>query len=360
MVTNISKMLFITIMVFVCLSIFVRASEPDDSFVLGSLKVAAGEWQSGYLSVPEKEGIATVIPVTVINGLKKGKVLALVAGVHGSEYPPILALYRLREMIDLKQLAGTVVVVHIANLPSFQRRMIYYNPFDWKNLNRVFPGQLQGSLSQRIAYVLNEEIIKRCDYLIDLHCGDANEALIPYTYWMISGKEKMDEKSKEMALAFGLRHIIIDTTRSKELAQSKYLGNTAVLQGKPAITTEAGLLGKTDEEFIAQNVKGILSVMKLFRMIEGKAEFVSDPVWVDKYEVIYSNHDGLFYPQIKMGSAVVQGQKVGYVTDYLGKVVEELVAPFSGVILYIINTPPANKGEPLFEVGQIKASKRSR
>ena len=66
------------------------------------------------------------------------------AGVHGSEYPPILALYRLKDDDrSPKTLSGTLILVHIANLPSFQKRTIYYNPYDWKNLNRVFPGELR-------------------------------------------------------------------------------------------------------------------------------------------------------------------------------------------------------------------------
>lgn len=335
-------------------SLFTRASEKNSSFVLAELKAEAGESVSGYLSVPEKDGVGCSLPLTIINGSKKGKVLALVAGLHGYEYPPILALYRLKGMIDPKNLEGTLIFVHIANLPAFQKRIIYYNPYDWKNLNRVFPGDLQGTLSQRMAYVLKKEVIDKCDFLIDLHCGDGNEALIPYTYWMISGDKKTNEITKEMSLAFGLKHIVIDETRSKDITDSKYLGNTAILHSKPAITTESGYLGKADEESIAANIKGILSVMKLLKMIEGEAEFVSDPVWIDKYEVIYSNTDGLFYPQVKMGNYVIKGQKVGYVTDFLGNVKEEVRAPFSGIVLYIIGTPPANKGEPLFEVGRIK------
>jgi predicted deacylase len=68
----------------------------------------------------------------------------------------------------------------------------------------------------------------------------------------------------------------------------------------------------------------------------------------------YSNSDGLFYPQTKMSYYVTAGEKVGFVTDYLGKVKEELKAPFSGIILYIISTPPTSQGEPLFEVGRVK------
>jgi predicted deacylase len=321
---------------------------------LGELKVAPGEAKSGNLSVPEKEGVSSFIPVTVINGSKKGKVLALVAGVHGYEYPPLLALYRMKKMIDPQTLSGTIIMVHIANIPAFQKRIIYYNPFDWKNLNRVFPGNPEGTLSQRIAYVLTEEVIKKCDFLIDLHCGDGNEALIPYTYWMPSGDEETNEISKKMVLAFGIKYIIIDRTRTKDITDSKYMGNTAILHSKPAITTESGYLGRTDEESIIRNINGIFSVMKLFRMIEGEPDLVSDPVWIDRYQVVYSAHDGLFYPQTTMGYYVTQGQKVGYITDYLGNIKEELRAPFSGIVLYIINTPPISKGEPLFEVGRVK------
>lgn len=336
------------------LSSFLSASEENGPFQIGDLTVAAGETKSGYLSLPEKEGVGGFIPLTVVNGRRKGRVLALVAGVHGYEYPPILALYRLKKLLDPQSLSGTVVLVHIANIHAFQKRIIYYNPFDWKNLNRVFPGDPQGTISQRTAHLLTEEVIKKCDFLIDLHCGDGNEALIPYSYWMISGDEKIDEMSREMVLAFGLKHIIIDKTRSKDLSASKYLGNTAILYGKPAITTESGYLGRTDEESVARNINGMMNVMKLLGMIEGKAESVTDPVWIDHYQVIYSDLDGLFYPEVVMGAWVKEGDKVGCATDYLGDVKEELRAPFSGVILYIISTPPTNKGEPLFEVGRVK------
>jgi len=325
-----------------------------EDFVIGGARVKSGSAFSGYLAVPEKAGLGTEIPYTVIHGAKKGPVLALVAGVHAYEYPPILALYRLKDAIDPKTLRGTVLIVHIANLPSFKRRTIYYGPDDWKNLNRVFPGDPEGTMSQRIAAVLNEEVVKRADVLLDMHCGDGNEALIPYTYWMTSGEKKFDAKTRDLALAFGLSPIIIDDSRSKDLKDSKYLGNTAILQGKPAITTEAGYLGRTDEESIARNIKGVLSVMRHLDMIAGAPEPASDPVWIDKYEVVYSKWDGLFTPRLEMGTHVKQGQVVGTITDYLGRWKEDVKAPFTGILLYIIGTPPCNDGEPLFEVGRVR------
>lgn len=335
-------------------SIFAAGREEQDSFVMGSIKALPGEVVSGYLKVPEKDGVGTRIPVTIIHGKTKGTVLALVAGVHGYEYPPILALYRLKGMVDPSTLEGTLVLVHIANLPSFQRRTIYYNPFDWKNLNRVFPGDANGTLSQRIARVLNDKIIRKSDCVIDMHCGDGNEALIPYTYWMISRDKALNEATKKLALAFGIPTIIIDQERTRDSADSKYFGNTAILQGKAAITTEAGFLGGTDEKSIAMNIKGALNVMRHLKMIAGEPEPAAEPVWIDKYEVVNSNWDGLFYPLAEMGHYVAKGQKVGTVKDLLGNLKEEVRAPFAGIVLYIIGTPPTIKGEPLFEVGRVQ------
>ena len=326
-----------------------------DDFVIGGARIKAGTAVSGMLPVPAgADSPGTEIPYTVINGAKTGKVLALVAGLHAYEYPPILALYRLKTTIDPKALRGTVLMVHIANLPSFKKRTIYYGPDDWKNLNRVFPGDLQGTMSQRIAAVLNEEVVGRSDVLIDMHCGDGNEALVPYTYWMISGDKGFDAGTRDLALAFGLPHIIIDDTRGNDLKDSKYLGNTAILRGKPAITTEAGFLGRTDEESVSLNVRGVLSVLRHLGMIDGRPEPAADPVWIDKYEVVYSKWSGLFAPLAGMGSYVRAGQIVGTVTDYSGAKKEDVRAPFTGILLYVIGTPPCNEGEPLFEVGRVK------
>ena len=336
------------------ISLSLLGNEENTAIVIGEIEAAPGEIVSGYLPVAAKADPGCKIPVTVINGLKKGKVLTLVAGVHGYEYPPILALYRLKEKIDPASLSGTLILVHIANPPGFQKRIIYYNPYDWKNLNRVFPGRPDGTSAQRIAHVLVEEVIKKSDCVIDLHCGDGNEALIPYTYWMLSADQKMNEVTREMALAFGIKYIIIDDSRTQDIADSRYLGNTALLYGKPAITTESGYLGKTDEKSIVRNIHGIYSVMRLFKMIEGRPASVEEPIWIDKYEVVYSDDDGLFYPLTEMGYHVEEGEKVGYVMDALGDIKTVYRAPFSGILLYIIYTPPICKGEPLFEVGRIK------
>src|SRR5438552_4868927 len=177
-------------------------------------------FESRRIEVPASDDAGMQIPVTTIRGGGAGPVLALIAGNHGYEYPPILALQRLRALIDPATLNGTIIMVHVANMPSFLGRTVYFSPVDGKNLNRVYPGRKDGTVSERIAYVITTEVIERADYVLDLHCGDGNESLRPYVYQTVTGNQKMDEAMARMALAFGIDHIVVDRNRPTDPARS--------------------------------------------------------------------------------------------------------------------------------------------
>ena len=182
-----------------------------DNFTVGEITVPRGEQVSGFIIVPKGMDEGSKIPVTIAHGVSDGPVLALIAGTHGYEYPPITALQAVRAQIDPAALSGTIIMVHIANMPSFLGRTIYYTPGDGKNLNRMYPGDPKGSISQRIAHLLTTEVIDQADYLVDLHGGDGNEALRPYVYMPVTGDAAFDAKIEGLAVAFGLDHIVMDT-----------------------------------------------------------------------------------------------------------------------------------------------------
>ena len=348
------KIVLICLVTFLLIAAGVSLAQPEREgrvVTIGDIKALPGETASGFLEVAGGTYPDAKIPISIINGSQSGPVLALIAGVHPYEYPPIEALIRVRAQLDPQKLKGSVLLVHIANLQAFQKRIIYYNPYDWLNLNRVFPGDPEGSISLRIAHTITQEIITRCDYLIDLHCGDGNEALIPYSYWSKGGNPEVDAASKKLVEAFGI-YPIIESQRPQDPEATVYVDNTAIQMGKPAFTTESGQLGILDEESVQLLLRGIDNVLKYLNMIEGEAKDFGRPAYIKKFEVIRSNHDGLFYPLIKRGYFVQKGQPIGYVTDYFGKKLETILAPFTGQILYIIATPPANKGEPVVEVGE--------
>src|SRR4029077_2492879 len=205
-----------------CLSSFAQSP-----FTVGTATAAAGQKATGYLEVPAGVDAATNIPVVVINGAKPGKILALVSGAHGTEYTSIIAIEKLISALDRAQVTGTVILVPLVNMSSFEQKVPHLNPIDNKSMNRFYPGKADGTQTDRASFLITKQIVDRCDYLIDYHGGDLDESLRPYAYWSSTGREAQDRTSKQMVLAFGLDHIIIWRERPTDINATRYLDNTA-------------------------------------------------------------------------------------------------------------------------------------
>jgi len=318
----------------------------------GPVRVRPGTVTRGWLDVPDGVDPGTSIPLSIVRGSRSGPVLALVAGTHGYEYTSIIALQRLLPRLQPRQLRGTIILVHMANPPAFYGRRIYYGP-DGKNLNRVYPGAAGGTISERIAHVNTREVIDRATHLVDMHCGDGNESLRPYAYWLVSGNARVDRATREMALSYGLDHITIDRKRPKDPARSAYTSNTAIVRGKPALTTEAGGVGRTDDESVGAHVAGVLSLLAHLGMMDAPSVRVERPVWIEPSVVLRSPLAGVWHPAVRKMQSVAQGTLVGRVTDPFGRVLHEARAPFAGEVLYVVATPPVSAGEPLAGIGHI-------
>ncbi len=329
------------------------AADAREVSQLGTLRADAGQAVSGYLEVPALNDAGARIPVSLVRGAGDGPVLALIAGTHGYEYPGITALQRLRQSIDPQALRGTLLLVHIANPPSFYGRTIYTSPADGKNLNRVFPGRADGTLSERIAHAITTEVIAKADFLVDLHAGDGNEALRPYIYMPVTGDARLDAATRGMALAFGIDHIVIDATRIAPPDASQFVDMTALSRGIPAMTTETGQLGLNDEHHIALAEHGIQNLMRHLGMLEGAAQPNPGVVWLKDYKVITSPANGIFRATVRDGYAVAKGGLLGELFDPFGARIGEVRAPFAGVVNYVIGTPPAVEGQPLAMVSRI-------
>lgn len=319
---------------------------------VGEIVAQPGQQASGWLVVPDGVDPGTRIPVSVFNGAKPGPLLALIAGTHGSEYTSIVALQRVRARLDPAQLAGSVILVHMANPTTFYGRRIYFGP-DGKNLNRVYPGQADGTLSQRIAYAITTQVIAPATHVVDMHCGDGNESLRPYSYWQVTGDPAIDAAGKRLALAFGLDHIVVDRERPADPNRTLYTSNTAVRRGKPAITVESGGMGLTDEPSVHAQEAGALSVMADLGMLEAPSLRVEKPLFVDRSQVVTSPATGVWHPVVEKMQSVATGTLLGRLTDPFGNLLHELRAPFAGEVLYVVATPPVSEGEPLAFVGHV-------
>jgi predicted deacylase len=332
----------------------VTASAQDrETLTVGTAAARRGETARGFLEVAQGGDGALRIPVAVVHGAKPGPVLALVAGSHGTEYASIVALVDLIDALDAREIAGSVIVVPIVNMPSFEKVVPHLNPVDGKNMNRTYPGKKYGTQSERASYAVTREVVEQCDHLIDFHGGDLDESLRPYSYWSRTGREPQDRISKEMVLAFGLDHIVIATGRPEDKNASVYLENTATTRGKPSITVEAGHAGTVMREDVEALVNGTLSVMGHLKMLPGAPSPVENPVWIGALHSVAAAEGGLFRPSVERGSFVSKGMKIGAVTDFFGKTIFEARAPEAGVVLYIRAIPSAAKGETLASIGAV-------
>jgi len=323
------------------------------TFTVGTATASRGQKVTGVIQVPAGIDTALSIPVAVAHGAKAGPVLALVAGAHGTEYASIIALEKLIGLLDPEKITGTVIIVPLVNIQSFERKVPHLNPVDGKNMNRMYPGRMDGTQTDRASYLITKEVVDQCDHLIDLHGGDLDESLRPYSYWTKTGSEGQDRISREMVLAFGLDHIIISTDRPTDPNESRYLENTATIRGRPSITVEAGYAGTVEPEDVSALVNGCLSVMRYLKMLPGPVTMIEHPVWIEKILTIASEQTGVFYPLVRKGTFVEQGMKIGYVTDYVGKVIFEARAPAAGIVLYICAVPSMRKDGTIASVGVV-------
>ena len=334
-------------------AMFASAAAAQDTFTVGTASAAPGQKATGYLKVPAGVDAGTDIPVVVVRGAKPGPVLALVTGAHGTEYASIIAVEKLIQQLDPAQISGTVILVPLVNVQSFLQKVPHVNPVDGKSMNRFYPGKQDGTQTERASWLITQQVVERCDYLIDYHGGDLDEDLRPYSYWPKTGDAKHDAITRDLVLAFGIDHIILWSDRPKDPNAARYLDNAANTRGKPAIPVEAGRAGTVEADDVALLVKGTLSVMRYLKMLAGTPTFVEHPVWIGKLDTVEGGQAGIFYPLVKRGSYVEQGMKLGYITDYFGNVIEEARAPAAGVVLYVGAVPSMKKGDTVAYVGEI-------
>ncbi|WP_160717784.1 succinylglutamate desuccinylase/aspartoacylase family protein [Chitinophaga solisilvae] len=336
-------------LIFICLLAIQPALARVKDFVFSGHAVKPGTRASFEVKLPNPDGDSALLPFTVIHGRKAGPVLGLIAGIHGYEYPPIMTLQALPAHIDPQELTGTLLILHIANVAAFSGRSVYLNPADKKNLNRSFPGNAGGSITERIAHFIATTVFSRCNYIIDNHGGDASEDLHGYAGYYRYGSQTA--VSGEMAAATGFDWITPADIKPGPGEHSMYCNREAAMQNIPAITIEYGKLGNVSQEDIRVYTTALLRVIRYLRMLPGTPPPANQPMYINTRASIKSNHTGIIHTTMKSGELVRKGMKLGFITGFTGQHLEDIISPVDGVIIYLLATPPVNKGETLFSFG---------
>lgn len=333
------RLLFIVMFVGQCLA---------EDFVLGGRTIPAGTRLDFDFPVVAGTDPATEIPISIIHGAKPGRTLLITAGVHGAEFVPILGVQKFLPQVDPKLLRGTLIVARVTHIASFLRATVFYNPHDHKNLNRVFPGSPTGTQTERIAHVFTTQLLSRADALIELHAGDATESLHPFV-GVYGGAlaVKQYPLSKQIGLALGLPTVLSYRMDTPEQIQGsgRSSNRQAVADGKATVLVEIGDRGRRDERLIKQLSDGLVNMLRVMDMLPGKGRpFPPGLKWYTATASAAPKNTGIFYPLKEAGMLARKGERVGYVTDFAGKVIEEITSPADGLILYMPYAPPLNAG----------------
>jgi predicted deacylase len=325
----------------------------SSAVTVGTASPKSGEVAYGALQVPAGSDAATTIGVAVIRGDKPGKTVAFIAGSHGTEYASVVALTRLSAKIDPHALSGTVIVLPLLNVASFEQMTVHVNPVDKKGMNAGYPGNAAGTQTDRALALVADQIVKPADVVVDLHGGDLDEDLRPYSYWTRTGNAAQDEAAKALVLAFGLDHVILRDIDASNPASTRSLGGYSLAQGKTTLIAEAGRSGLVLDADVDALVNGCLNVLGALKMTTRAVKPVAQPVFVTGGSRVAADGPGMFYATAKRDTIVKESDVLGYTTDYVGRRTGEIKAPVGGLITFIRGVPSMWQGATLANVSPI-------
>jgi len=253
------------------------------------------------------------LPIVVIrNG--EGPTALFVSGNHGDEYEGQVALCKLAKSLDPKSIKGRVIIVPMANYPAAKAGK-RTSPLDNGNLNRIFPGDPDGNVTEQIAYFFETVLVPMADYICDLHSGGSSLMYNPCSLVVQpSDPSKLGELVALME-AFGAPMGFV-TAGGNGTGSTSSLSGAAERAGKLSMNTELGGAGSVDVEGVRIAERGLNNVM-VHAGILPKAAYIAPEQPMRLLELggpeyfVYATENGIFEPLAQLGDVVVAGQAAG-------------------------------------------------
>ncbi len=273
------------------------------------------------------------LPFLRVMGKADGPALLVIAGVHGDEYEGVEAIPLIFQTVQPEALRGRLLMVPLCNPPAYET-ITRSSPLDGLNLARVFPGDPDGSVSQRIAHAITGKLMKAADLLIDLHSGGLTydiPTLVGYSH----GSDDLDRRSLSAARAFGAPVL---WGHPPPVPPGRSI-SAAVDLGVPWLYTEAPGGGTVRPEDVALYRDGVLRVMQSLGMLAGdpKAQPVTHHLIGSGNldQVISAPVAGYYRPEVRLLEEVRAGQRLGAILDLFGQVAAEGRADRDGIVIML-------------------------
>ena len=319
------------------------------SLRIHNIEAAPGAKVFGFVEVVQRPISPAGFPLQIVNGLQEGPILLIIAGTHACEYAGIDAAIQISNQTVPANLRGALICIPVVNTAAFEAQTPYVCPIDGLNISDLFPADMNGTASHKIAHFLFNEIALKANYILDLHGGDLPEDLSPYSIFSRSGNEEADVKSEQMARYYGAP--IID-----EVSHPASLIHQSSLNGIPGIICESGGLGRLLEEDVAVHVRGVRNIMAYLGMSDAKPEPPPEGQRVFKSKKIRLgvSKGGILRLHVKVGQSVEADQLLGEVVNLQGDKVEELRSPTRAVVRILIPKYVVTSGDKVVFLSQIE------
>lgn len=288
------------------------------------------------------------IPATLICGQFPGPTVVITAGIHSGEYPGIPATIHVANQIDPKKVHGQILFMHCVNVSGFWAKTSAVLPEDHGNLNSIYPGSPIGSESMRIADYFIQNIFPHAHFILDLHSGGSREPLTPCLFFPSASKVR--EKSLNAAKSLNIPYLIESSATSGEYSYAAHV------LGIPALLLERGHSNQCLKEWIEDYENDILLLLNHL----GVYSYTSTkPICEKKIfsQTIYLTADkkGLWYAEVYENQLIKKGDRLGYITDFYGNLIEEYFAKEDGLVFYYTSGLPVNKGSALVAYGLLSS-----
>lgn len=320
---------------------------------IGPVEATPGTKATGAVHVANRpDGSSIFIPVMIVNGVEEGPIVGMDGCTHGDEYEGPEAIQSLVTQLNPARMRGAFVGVPVVNILAFQamQRVTPHDLLSYPDVNRNYPGRLDGSLTERIARTHFQQIVSRTDVFITVHSG-ASFAMVPPKVIYHESDDELGRRSLEVAKAFGWEILWRD---------GSYRGTLHRATEEQGIVCIAPEFGGTDRmphlraERTRRLVSGATNVMKHLGMLEGELELPEHWAVVEGETHVFANHGGLlmYESDFELGAGVVGGQKIARIVDLYGNELEGIEAPYDGLAIFMRTLPLVNSGDWVVGIGK--------
>ncbi len=274
-----------------------------------------------------------MLPITVAkNGDGPGAILT--GANHGDEYEGPIALHHLANSIDINKVRGRVIIIPMMNYPAFLAAA-RVSPIDQLNMNRIFPGQAKGTITQLIADYFTSTLLPQCDFVLDIHSGGKTLEFLPFAAY-----HELEDKSQQQAceaatLAFAAPYYL----SLIEIDPGGMYDTQAEAMGKVFVSTELGGGGTSNPHTADVAKRGVHNFLVHAGVLDAEpiqsdtASIKLDMQQDDAY--VFSQHNGLLEPCVTLGDPVREGDLIArvYATERTGSEPVEYRAASDGIIM---------------------------